>query len=57
MRKITVKMVDHKVSPGGTVFATYEPAGNVETGTFPHHEPSELEQQRQEQMKLEDTLA
>ncbi len=57
MRKITVKMVDHKVSPGGTVFATYEPAANVETGIFPHHEPSAREQQRQEQMKLEDTLA
>ena len=30
----TLKLVDHKVSPGGTVCATYEPAGPVETGSF-----------------------
>lgn len=30
----TLKLVDHKVSPGGTVIATYKPAGPVETGSF-----------------------
>ena len=30
----TLNLVDHKVSPGGTVIATYEPAGPVETGSF-----------------------
>jgi len=53
----SLRMIDHKVSPGGTVIATYVPAGDVKTGTFPHHEPSAREQQRQEQMRLEDTPA
>ncbi len=30
----TLKLVDHRVTPGGTVIATYEPAGSVETGSF-----------------------
>jgi dihydrofolate reductase len=30
----TLKMVDHRVAPGGTVIATYDPAGPVETGSF-----------------------
>ena len=50
----TMKMVDHRVSPGGTVIATYEPAGNVEHGTFATQEPSAREQARQKQMALED---
>lgn len=30
----TLKLVDYKVSPGGTVLATYELTGAVETGSF-----------------------
>ena len=31
---VTMKPVDHKMSPGGTVIATYEPAGPVVTESF-----------------------
>jgi dihydrofolate reductase len=30
----TLKLVDHQISSGGTIIATYEPAGAVETGSF-----------------------
>jgi dihydrofolate reductase len=30
----TMTLVDHIVSPGGAVIATYAPAGVVETGSF-----------------------
>lgn len=30
----TLKLVDHQVSAGGTIIATYEPAGSLETGSF-----------------------
>ncbi|TCQ02958.1 dihydrofolate reductase [Rhizobium sp. PP-F2F-G36] len=30
----TLRLVDHQISSGGTVIATYEPAGAVETGSF-----------------------
>jgi len=52
-----MKMVDHKVSPGGNIIATYEPSGEVKLGTFASPSPSEREQERQEQMKLEDAEA
>jgi len=52
-----MKMVDHKVSPGGNIIATYEPSGEVKLGTFASPSPSEREQERQEQMKLEDVEA
>ena len=51
---LTMTMVEQKVAPGGAVIATYQPAGEVKVGTFPSHEPSEREQQRQEQMKREE---
>ena len=53
----TMKMVEHRVSARGNIFATYEPDGEVEVGTFPSPEPGEREQARQEQMKLEDAAA
>ena len=46
----TLKMVDHKVSPGGNIIATYRPAGPVKTGTYATEPPSAREQQRQEAM-------
>ena len=30
----TLKVVDHRVTPAGTVIAKYEPAGSVNTGSF-----------------------
>jgi dihydrofolate reductase len=50
----TMKMVDHRISPRGTLIATYEPAGPVEHGSFDGPEPSARERERQERMKRED---
>jgi dihydrofolate reductase len=46
-----LKLVGHFVSDTGVVIATYEPAGDVTTGTFATKEPSEAEQLRQAKMK------
>ncbi len=46
-----LKLVDHFVSSTGVVFTTYEPAGDVTTGTFATKEPSEAELARQAKMK------
>jgi dihydrofolate reductase len=46
----TLKLVDHEVTNGGTVIATYEPAGSVETGTFGAIQ-SAREDERQAKMK------
>ena len=46
----TLKLVDHHVSPGGTVIATYEPAGSVAIGAFGSIE-SARENERQAKMK------
>ena len=46
----TLKMTDHHVSAGGTIIATYRPAGAVETGSYVTGEPSEREQARQAAM-------
>jgi dihydrofolate reductase len=43
-----MKMVGHKVSPGGNIIATYEPAGAVKPGSFAVQEPSKAEIARQE---------
>jgi dihydrofolate reductase len=45
-----MRMIDHAVSPRGTIVASYEPAGAVETGTFPSPEPSEAELARRKAM-------
>lgn len=46
----TLKLVDHMVSPGGAVIATYKPAGPVETGSFGQID-SPREEERQRRMK------
>ena len=46
----TLKMTDHVVSDGGSIIATYQPAGPVEIGTYVTCEPSEREQERQAAM-------
>ena len=46
-----LKLVDHFVSSTGVVFTSYEPEGDVTTGTFATKEPSEAELARQAKMK------
>jgi dihydrofolate reductase len=46
-----LKLIDHFVSDTGVIIATYEPAGDVKTGTFASKEPSEAEAARQRKMK------
>lgn len=47
----TLKLVDHFVSNTGVLIATYEPAGDVKTGTFETKPPSEAEMERREKMR------
>jgi dihydrofolate reductase len=47
----TLTMTAHEISPGGVVVATYEPAGEVATGTFPGPDPSAAEKERQARMR------
>ena len=47
----TLKMTDHRVSLGGSIVATFVPAGPVEIGTYVNTPPSEREQARQAAMK------
>ena len=49
-----LKLVDHFVSAKGVVLATYEPAGEVRTGSFATKEPSEAELERREKWALEE---
>src|SRR5947209_17979763 len=44
----TLKLIDHFVSSTGVVLTTYEPAGEVRTGSFVTKEPSEAELERRE---------
>ena len=46
----TLKMTSHRVSVGGSIIATYQPAGPVEIGSYATGEPSEREQARQAAM-------
>jgi hypothetical protein len=48
-----LRLVDSKVSAKGVVFATYEPAGEVEVGSFATKPPSEAELARRERMRRE----
>ena len=46
----SLKLTDSFVSKTGVVIASYEPAGDVRTGTFETKEPSEEELERREKM-------
>jgi dihydrofolate reductase len=46
-----LKLVDHFVTSSGVVMTTYEPAGEVETGSFETKPPSEAENERREKMR------
>jgi dihydrofolate reductase len=48
-----LRLLDHQTTSTGVTIATFEPAGEVQTGTFATQEPSEREQARQERMKRE----
>ena len=50
-RPSRLKTVDHLVSDSGVVIATYEPDGEVRTGSFETKPPSEEELQRREKME------
>lgn len=52
-----LKLVDHFISDTGVVFATYDPAGAVQTGTFETRPPSSAEQDRRKRWALADTAA
>jgi dihydrofolate reductase len=45
-----MRLADHAVSDKGVIVATYEPAGEVPTGTFETRQPSEPELARRERM-------
>lgn len=46
-----MRMVEHEVTPGGNVIATYEPDGAVEPGSFATQEPSAAEIERRREME------
>jgi dihydrofolate reductase len=48
-----LKLVDHSVSDKGVVFLSYEPGGEVPTGTFATKEPSEEEFERRAKLEAE----
>lgn len=47
-----MRMVEHRITPGGNIIATYRPAGAVETGSFGAQAPSAAELDRRK--KVED---
>ena len=46
----SMRMVEHKVTSGGNIIAEYEPAGEVETGSFATEKPSAAELRRREKI-------
>lgn len=46
----SMRMVDHRVSKAGNIFATYEPAGDVQPGSFQSIEPTPMELERREKV-------
>jgi dihydrofolate reductase len=50
-RPSRMKLTDHYVSDKGVIFTTYEPDGEVETGSFATREPSRAELELREQIK------
>jgi len=51
---LSMRMVDHRVTPAGNIVATYEPKGEVRPGSFATEAPSEAELERRERMKRGD---
>jgi len=44
------KLIEHRLTAGGTAMATYEPAGPLKTGSFAAGKPSEAERRRRKKM-------
>ncbi len=53
VRPGALKLIDSKVSTTGVVIASYEPAGDVQVGSFATKAPSQAELARREKMKRE----
>jgi len=51
LRPSRMKLADHYVSGSGVTFTTYEPNGEVETGTFATKPPSQAEIELRERIK------
>ncbi len=49
-----LKLIDHFVTNAGVVLTTYEPAGDVQTGSFETKDPSEAELERREKWAKEE---
>ena len=50
-----MRMVEHRITPRGTIIATYQPDGAVVTGTFETQEPSAAERARRRKIEEEGT--
>ncbi|QPQ56199.1 dihydrofolate reductase [Allosphingosinicella flava] len=48
---LSMRMIDHEVTGGGTVIATYEPDGGVKPGSFQAIPPTAAELERRHRMK------
>ena len=48
------KLTEQRLTPGGMVMATYEPAGPVKTGSFASAEPTDAERARRKRMEAGD---
>ena len=46
-----MRMVEHQITPGGNIIATYQPGGAIETGSFGVEEPSAAELDRREKVE------
>jgi dihydrofolate reductase len=46
-----MRMVEHQITRGGNIIATYQPDGAVETGSFQSEEPSAAERDRREKIE------
>jgi len=46
-----MRMVEHQITPGGNIIATYQPDGAVESGSFQAEEPSAAELDRREKVE------
>jgi dihydrofolate reductase len=45
-----MRLTEQEVTPAGSIIASYEPAGAVQTGSFPSPDPSPAEQERRRKM-------
>jgi len=50
-----LRLVDHFVSSTGVIITSYEPAGDVQTGSFATKQPSDEELERREKFAREDS--